>query len=1375
MKIKPSASENLRSIWPGRNVKLNSRKVMKISNTLNHTYFRIISGPSPAKKQKMSPEVPPFLKHRRDGEPSGRAGEINPPSQPRLPPLKLKVKRPAPEQASTSTTVPTISSSTCKRCSRQFRRFDAYQRHVERATCSLGGHFCRFCSKRFTSNMQKARHENRHILLEQAKSQKGSGLQHSGRVHGCSIYEENFNFGEILTIEQAYALKRREVRKLLVQKLREHKIIRFGIILTGRFEIPTEDDLEDGPPSTDKEMTMPMRTPYRILLVGDEAEIPAYINRCLKDTLSRVEDLELRGSGWSIRDIITFRVELGKCSLIGGCDDFQVDEKHMKGSEYLIDVPIRNERCFISALAQHYFRGKCTEQMIDAWAKENLKLKGIEFPMSITKIAAFEKKNSKLDLRINVFLKEGNQCYPAYRSKKTSENVANLVLLRFSSQSDESSSDCEMEEGDWDDNFWLNQKYHYCYITDVDKYLNLHQNHSGARRRYGSLHCDNCLANFTNRKTLDEHRELCLKNETQFIKMPKQESLSFTKHHLKFGYPILGFLDFESTLVPTDRSKHPNCKNCRELGDQSLCKHATQEQNEQKPMCYSLYFIDRARNIVFERTRIGENVMKHFFRDLRKAEKKLIKGFQAKKVLRPWTEQEMLNYEEAKECHYCGQRFKRKGELKKVRDHDHVSGAALGAAHRSCNREARAKKGLIVYCHNLTGYDSHFIIKHMTKYQGKRRFTGIPNNTEKFKTFDVGRTKFVDSRAFLDASLAELVDDLVQEKNDFKILENSGIYETEEQRNLLISQKGVFPYEYVTGTDVLQETKLPPKDKFYSMVKESHVNDEEYQHALKTFEAFGCKNLKDYCKLYCRLDTLQLAEAVLAFVEEVKMDFGLDATNFISLPQLAWQCMLKKTGVELDYMPDQDMIQLLENNIRGGVSYVNVRSVNTAEDGGELMYLDFTNLYGYAQKQKLPCRNYRWLTSDEVANFDVMAVEDNGDLGYGLEVDLHYPEHLHKLHNDLPLAPEKMDIFYNDLSEYSKECLDNIYKGNPKRYHAQKLAGTFRDKKNYFTHIKNLKYYLDQGLIVTKIHRIIEFEQEDFMTEFIDYSAEKRKKSKSAFKCRVAKLIANATYGRFIMNVRNHMEVKILSRGSTIEKYMGNPRFKSMRFLNDDLVAIFLKKKKVTLDKHWMVGWTILELSKLAMFELYYDVVIPRFGIENVDIVMSDTDSYIFHIHKHSKREIELKLCDVMDFSNYPKDHEFYNDQRAKIPGFVKNETPSSDIIEIVAPKSKCYAFKTKLNTGSVKEEKKCKGVTKARIKRLKFNSYKKCITSITGVKATVARIQARNHRISTVKQTRLCLSSFDDKRFLLHCGRHSKPHSETRPSETCLRCIKTV
>ena len=128
-------------------------------------------------------------------------------------------------------------------------------------------------------------------------------------------------------------------------------------------------------------------------------------------------------------------------------------------------------------------------------------------------------------------------------------------------------------------------------------------------------------------------------------------------------------------------------------------------------------------------------------------------------------------------------------------------------------------------------------------------------------------------------------------------------------------------------------------------------------------------------------------------------------------------------------------------------------------------YFDANNLYGGAMVKHLPYSNYKWGNPEEFNSEKIMNIEDEGDEGYIFEVDLQYPEELHDLHNDYPLAVEKLSITENMLSEYNKNTL---IQNNLKHVVCDKLVPNLMEKIKYITHFKNLKFYLSLGLGATR-------------------------------------------------------------------------------------------------------------------------------------------------------------------------------------------------------------------------------------------------------------------------------------------------------------------
>ena len=173
----------------------------------------------------------------------------------------------------------------------------------------------------------------------------------------------------------------------------------------------------------------------------------------------------------------------------------------------------------------------------------------------------------------------------------------------------------------------------------------------------------------------------------------------------------------------------------------------------------------------------------------------------------------------------------------------------------------------------------------------------------------------------------------------------------------------------------------------------------------------------------------------------------------------------------------------------------------------------------------LPLRDFRWMTEEEIASFNPLTdCRDEEGPGYIVECDLEYPEHLHYAHNSFPLAAENISITEQMLSPYSRKCLQEVY--GKRKQNSQKLTATFYPRKKYLLHGLNLKYYLEKGLLLGKIHRIITFHQAPFIKPFIDFCTVKRREAKTESEKQYWKLAANSLYGKMIEGVANRMDVR---------------------------------------------------------------------------------------------------------------------------------------------------------------------------------------------------------------------------------------------------------
>jgi len=234
-------------------------------------------------------------------------------------------------------------------------------------------------------------------------------------------------------------------------------------------------------------------------------------------------------------------------------------------------------------------------------------------------------------------------------------------------------------------------------------------------------------------------------------------------------------------------------------------------------------------------------------------------------------------------------------------------------------------------------------------------------------------------------------------------------------------------------------------------------------------------------------------------------------------PGLSWQACLKMTGVELEQLTDPDMHLFIEEGMRGGISMIThrhaeannpyIEGYDPNQETNYLMYLDANNLYGWAMSQHLPTGNFGWLTEQEVEYLDVRNIPDEEGEGYILEVDLEYSKEFHSLHNDYPLAPEQVKVSADILSPYSLQLIDDLDMQN--QTFTTKLIPNLNNKTNYVLHYRNLQQYLSLGMKLTKVHRVLGFNQSPWLKTYIDFNTEKRKMVTNAFEKDLYKLMNN--------------------------------------------------------------------------------------------------------------------------------------------------------------------------------------------------------------------------------------------------------------------------
>lgn len=241
------------------------------------------------------------------------------------------------------------------------------------------------------------------------------------------------------------------------------------------------------------------------------------------------------------------------------------------------------------------------------------------------------------------------------------------------------------------------------------------------------------------------------------------------------------------------------------------------------------------------------------------------------------------------------------------------------------------------------------MIKGLGKFGEKiKNINVLPFNGENFRTISFNCFEFADSYSFLQASLDTLANNLKVSNHDFTIIKQSYLAKTngrfDQEKYQMVLQKSYFPYEYCTSLSKMIATKkLPKRSDFYSSLSEKTITRDEHNFAKKVWKKFKCKNLLDYTKLYCKIDTLLLAEIFQYFRESMMLFSGLDPAHYISLPAYSYDSMLKLTNAVISLPPTLEMMHMLEAGKRGGMSFIGTRDLSASDEKGEeseIVYID---------------------------------------------------------------------------------------------------------------------------------------------------------------------------------------------------------------------------------------------------------------------------------------------------------------------------------------------------------------------------------------------------------------------------------------------------
>ena len=938
--------------------------------------------------------------------------------------------------------------------------------------------------------------------------------------------------------------------------------------------------------------------------------ISPHTNLILQDIIDiinlKIDKFQKEGSGWRMENISNVRVDCAKYDVIRGSSYIHTP-KHISDKKAIINIQNDDDFCFLWSIIAHFYPASHNPHRVSNYVQyvDKFNIKNISFPISIHDVTKFEKLNN---IGITIILYDNNKFLPYYVPSQNTYNYhVNLLLI------------------------YNEVTHHYCLIKNLARLLS-----AEVTTNHRTLHfCVRCLSHFTTKELLKKHILLCENKDISYIKMPTPTQyedvplMKFRNIQYMLRAPFTIYCDFESFLIP----ETGDVINRHEIA--SYCYFVVSDHPKYIPTKPEYYR--------------GPNVINHLLDSLSKLETLFVNLIED--IIPLDKNVDVVNLKKnATHCSICGIGFFPTNDDKFVKDvdHDHLTGEFRGIAHKNCNLRYNIKPKsfkIPIFFHNGEHYDFHLLITTLGEYINKnqQKIRILPHNTENYMSIHWGNHYvFKDSFHFLSSSLASLTDNLADKGSEN--FTHLNMYYKENACHLL--QKGYFPYRWFDSIEKFEYTELPAREHFDNSLNNEKISDDDFNYIKKIWNIFNMKTFGEYHDLYLITDVLLLTDIFENFRKTCVQKFNLDPAHYVTLPSFSWDAMLKTTKVRIELLQDVDMYLFFEMGCRGGISTITHRfskannkylsNYNPFKPTKYIQYLDKNSLYPEAMLEPLPFANFKWVYSSKFTEEYINKLNIYDFTGYILEVDLEYPKELHTSHSDYPLAVEKIQINKDMLSPYNKTLHNTLNNNHVK---IKKLLPNFYKKENYIVHYRNLKYYLSKGLKLTKVHRVISFNQSTWMSSYINLCVNERKIATSSFEKDLWKLFMNATFGKSMENVRKRVNFELKTDEHLCLKAIAKPSYKRCIKFSEYLIGVESRVLSVNLNKPIFVGQSILDISKLNMAIYHYDHIKKIYPNEQSKLLFTDTDSFCYEIYTDDVYTDMMKYNELYDFSNFNINH----------------------------------------------------------------------------------------------------------------------------------------
>lgn len=686
---------------------------------------------------------------------------------------------------------------------------------------------------------------------------------------------------------------------------------------------------------------------------------------------------------------------------------------------------------------------------------------------------------------------------------------------------------------------------------------------------------------------------------------------------------------------------------------------------------------------------------------------------------------------------------------------------------------------LYVFFHNAMGYDSHFIFTEALKKERNLFVQGINKSNQQFLSITLNqwvtrggaRTKnevvILDTLQFMPMGLGKLIACALQTERPITEVFPTWCASMHphiqgEEALRAACKKHLYPYYYFSTDEEEYERQMDEDIEDFAQIfiqGSSHFSKEETVEQSKCEEAIAFmrkypslfKTARDYHDFYLRCDVAQLRDMFMTVRSHYRRTHDLELVSFFGLPGATWGSFMHKYGNEmrLPLLSDPTMVALTRKMIRGGLCSA-VKRVARTDETHTLIYLDANSLYPHVMKDAFPCGEFEFVNIPYVHNILEWMEHELEKRGKGaiFEVDLSYPPELGDYTKDYPFCPEHIETTRVDyLGSYVEHLLKEHMLERKMQFKG--LGQTIRNKYGYAVYWKNLRWYIEHGMVLTKIHRVLRFDERPYMREYVELNTRLRREGDSEFEKVFYKLLGNALYGKTFENKAKQSRVKIVQSKAVLAKLERSDNIERLLYVAGDALVYSIYNDVVKLDKPSYIGAVVTELSKLHMYKFLYDVLYPRFGRENVQLCYTDTDSFVLEF-THAPG-----AGGIAAITNRFEDYMAIG-ERAGQTGFFKSETGVTPIKEFVCLRAKVYSMLLE----NEEEVTRAKGVSRMVHKQLTHELYR---GMVLGMKSPIFRvsmrnIRSRNHTVADERIVKIALSADDMKRIICEDGIHTLP-----------------